>query len=72
MNKVIIFPQGLSIAVVYPGQGDSLEDIASKIVPIDVPYLFVDPSAIPADKTYRQAWKADFSNPHGYGKRPVT
>lgn len=31
------------------------------------PYLIVDDSAIPSDRTFRAAWEADFSVPDGYG-----
>jgi hypothetical protein len=70
MNKVIIYPVvDNSLAVITPvlESGLTIEQIAAKDVPAQVPYLIVDRSELPADKTFRLAWQADFSNPHGHG-----
>jgi hypothetical protein len=60
----IIYPSGDTIAVVHP---DGLEpaECSLRDVPYNVPFLFVQD--VPADRTFRAAWTADFSTPDGYG-----
>lgn len=61
-------PDGtLSIIIPVLSSGLSVEQIARKDVPAGVPYLIVDAEEIPADRTYRSAWTADFSQPDGVG-----
>jgi hypothetical protein len=68
MDKRIIYPFGDGVAVMLPCEcGLTVEQIAQKDVPAGLPYLIVDAADIPADRTYRQAWRADFSEPDGYG-----
>lgn len=50
--------------------GLTVEQIARKDVPAGVPYLIVDATDIPADRSLRAAWRADFSQPDGYGIGP--
>ena len=57
------------IAVLIPAEcGLTIEQIAAKDVPTGKPYLIVDATEIPEDRTYREAWTADFSNPDGVGQ----
>ena len=67
-----------TIKVIYPSStGDlyvmhltgelPLEDCCQRDVPAGVPYLIVSADDIPTDRTFRDAWEADFSNPDGYG-----
>jgi hypothetical protein len=58
-----------TVCVVIPAAncGISLEEIARKDVPAGVPYKIVDASVIPSDRSFRDAWEADFSEPDGYG-----
>jgi hypothetical protein len=68
--QVIIYPNdqgGIAIILPAPGCGIPLEEIARKDVPAGVPFRIIDASAIPTDRTYREAWTADFSAPDGYG-----
>ena len=44
-----------------------IEDICQKDVPAGTPYLIVEDDVIPSDRSFRNAWEADFSNPDGYG-----
>jgi hypothetical protein len=69
MNQRILYPtdQGITIIIPAPECGLSVVEIARKDVPKDTPYLIVDVSEIPSDRTYRDAWECDFSNPDGYG-----
>jgi hypothetical protein len=70
MNQRILYPnqETNGVCVVIPAQCElTIEDIALKDVPAGLPYLIVDVSDIPSDRTFRDAWEADFSNPDGYG-----
>lgn len=60
-------PTAAPIAVIIPTGELPIEQVAFKDVPHGVPYLFVEDNDIPSDRTYREAWEADFSNPDGYG-----
>lgn len=70
MGKKIIYPtkEG-DVAVIIPAPNCdlTLEQICAKDVPTGVPYLVIDSSELPADREFRDAWQADFSNPDGYG-----
>ncbi len=66
--QVVIIPNGQGgVRIIHPVGGDVLE-YAHRFVPASVPYLLVDTSALPTDRTNRDAWEADFSNPDGYGE----
>ena len=76
MQKVIIYPDTDEtgaptggVCVVHPvaGCGLTIDDIARKDVPQGVPFMIIDASDLPADRTFRAAWEADFSEPHGHG-----
>lgn len=69
--KRIIYPQTngtIAIVIPNPDSSLSLEQIAVKDVPANVPYKIVDTAKIPEDRTLREAWEADFTMPDGYGK----
>lgn len=67
--KLAIFPNETTISVLVPAPNCSLsfKEICAKDVPTGVPYLVIDSSELPADREFRDAWAADFSNPNGYG-----
>jgi hypothetical protein len=68
MRERIIYPLGDGVAVLVPCEcGLTVDQIARKDVPAGLPYLIVDATEIPTDRTYRAAWRADFSQPDGYG-----
>jgi len=68
MTNAIIYPQDNgTIAIVIPTGELPIEDVAQKDVPAGIPYLLIDAADIPADRTFRGAWEADFSNPDGHG-----
>lgn len=71
--QVLIYPTSTGIAVVHPTPEflaeHTMADVAQKSVPAGVPYRVIDASHIPADRTFRDAWEADFSNPDGFGGR---
>ena len=42
--------------------GVDIEEVAAKDVPTGVPYRVIDASDLPLDRTFRNAWTADFSD----------
>jgi hypothetical protein len=68
--QAIIYPNGQGgIAVIIPAPdcGIPLFEIGRKDVPAGVPFRIIPTSAIPQDRTFREAWTADFSAPDGHG-----
>jgi hypothetical protein len=63
----IIYPDGDGIAVIIPADTLPLVEVARKDVPAGVPYLFLEDTDIPSDRSQRHLWTADFSSPHGHG-----
>lgn len=60
MDKRIIFPNdsgGISIIIPAISVETAMQDI-----PAGKPYLIVDAADIPTDRTFRDAWTADFTN----------
>ena len=67
----IIFPNSDGgISVISPTGKLPIADVAQKDVPAGTPYLVVEDDVVPSDRTFRNAWEADFSNPDGYGIGP--
>lgn len=61
-NYRIIYPNdndGISIIIPAPG---ITQERMLKDVPSGKPYLVVDVADIPADRTFRNAWQADFTD----------
>ena len=72
MSK-IIHPNSATeggITVIHSAGKLPIEDVAQKDVPAGTPYLIVEDDVIPSDRSFRNAWEADFSNPDGYGIGP--
>lgn len=66
--KRIIYPNDTGIAVMIPSpewQG-TIQELAIKDVLNGTPFLIIDTSFIP-DRSQRNLWQADFTNPDGYG-----
>lgn len=61
-NYRIIYPNdNLGVAVIVPAPGiDQTE--ALRAVPTGKPYLIIDAADIPTDRTFRDAWSADFDS----------
>ena len=59
-------PEG-GVSVILPAGELPIADVAQKDVPAGTPYLIVEDNVIPSDRSFRNAWEADFSNPDGYG-----
>lgn len=69
LTKRIIYPTGTGIAVIMPCDcGLTIEQIAKKDVPPGVKYKIIDVADIPADRTLRNAWTADFAEFDGVGE----
>jgi hypothetical protein len=67
MKRIIYQNESGGVSVIIPTGELSIEEVAAKDVPAGTPYLVVEDDAIPSDRTFRNAWEADFSNPDGYG-----
>ena len=62
LNYRIIYPNDAGgIFVIVPAPGIE-QTLALAAVPQGKPYLIVDVADIPTDRTFRDAWQADFTN----------
>lgn len=58
----IIYPNDTDgVKIVVPAPGIEQTE-ALRAVPTGKPYLIVDVSDFPADRTFRDAWQADFTD----------
>jgi hypothetical protein len=60
MNQRIIYPTdegGVAIIIPAIECGLTIEEIATKDVPVGKPYKIVDVADIPTDRTFRDAWE---------------
>ena len=66
----IIYPNNSTISIITPSANInlSIQDIAKKYVPKNLPYKIITTEDLPSDRTFRNAWIADFSNPDGLGE----
>jgi len=59
MDKRIIYPNDDGgVAVIIPAES---VEAAMKDVPAGKPYKIIDAADVPADRTFRNAWTADFT-----------
>ena len=70
MNRIIYKTDEGGVSVIIPTGELPIEDVCQKDVPAGTPYLIVEDDVVPSDRTFRNAWEADFSNPDGYGIGP--
>ena len=64
----ILYPNSEGgVCVIIPTGELPIADVAQKDVPAGTPYLIVEDDVIPSDRSFRNAWEADFSNPDGTG-----
>ena len=60
MDKRILFPNDDGgVSIIIPTES---VDAAMKDIPSGKPYLIVDAADIPADREFRNAWTADFTD----------
>lgn len=62
---LIIFPNEDGISIVYPSGDVDLETTIRYSVPEGVPYRIITEADLPEDKSQRNLWTADFTNPDG-------
>ena len=67
MTKILYQNSEGGLSVIHPTGELPIEDVCQKDVPAGTPYLIVEDDVIPSDRSFRNAWEADFSNPDGYG-----
>lgn len=71
--KIIFKNKDNSIGIVTPTDEAlsfaTIEQVAEKDVPHDLPYWIVEDSIIPESRTFRSAWEIDesFGKPDGFG-----
>jgi hypothetical protein len=71
--KIVYKNNDNSVGVLIPTQEAlsfaTIEQIAEKDVPHNLPYWIVDDSVIPTDRTFRDAWEIDevMGEPDGFG-----
>ena len=71
--KILFKNQDNSIGIITPTDEAlsfaTIEQIAEKDVPYNLPYWIVEDSVIPTDRTFRSAWEIDESlgKPTGFG-----
>ena len=72
--KIIFKNKDNSIGIITPTDEAlsfaTIEQIAEKDVPHNLPYWIVEDSVIPENRTFRSAWEIDesFGKPDGFGK----
>lgn len=72
--KIVFKNEYNSIGIITPTDEAlsfaTIEQIAEKDVPHNLPYWIVSTSDIPTDRTFRNAWEIDesFGEPNGFGK----
>jgi hypothetical protein len=68
MNQRIIYQnENGGVTIIIPTGELAFEEVCRKDVPAGVPYKIVGVADIPSDRTFRDAWEADFTNPDGVG-----
>jgi hypothetical protein len=63
----VIYPTDTGISVLVPTGEIPVEQVARKDVPAGLPYLIIEVSDIPDDRSQRELWTADFGHPGGHG-----
>lgn len=69
MKIIYPLPDG-GVAIIHPTDLLPVSDVALKDVPPGVPYKIIADSDIPDDRSFRDSWTADFSDPDGHGIGP--
>lgn len=73
MKRIIFKNEDNSIGIITPSSEAlsfaTIEQIAEKDCPYNLPYWIVEDSVIPEDRTFRSAWEIDESlgEPDGFG-----
>jgi hypothetical protein len=67
MNQRIIYQTQNGVAILIPSGELTIEEVARKDVPAGVAYKIVDMADIPSDRTFRNAWEVNITEPDGVG-----
>ena len=73
MKKIVFKNEDNSIGIITPTDEAlsfaTIEQIAEKDTPHNLPYWIVDCTIIPTDRTFRDCWEIDesFGEPDGFG-----
>jgi len=68
MNQRIIYQNNEGgVSILIPTGELAIEEVARKDVPAGVPYKIVDVADIPEDRTFRNAWEVEITEPDGVG-----
>jgi hypothetical protein len=63
MNQRIVYPTpDGGVAIIIPTGELPIKEVARQVVPEGVPYKIIDATDLPTDRTFRNAWEADFTN----------
>lgn len=66
--NIICYQNENSLSLVIPATNIyDIHSLAKIVVPGGVAYKIISSNDIPQDRTFRNAWSLDFSNPDGYG-----
>ena len=66
MKIIYATPTG-GVAIIHPTGELPIDVVARKDVPQGVPYKIIEDSAVPTDRTFRNAWVAEPFEPDGHG-----
>jgi hypothetical protein len=66
-QRIIYQTDDGGVSVVIPTGELAIEEVACKDVPQGKPYKIVDANDIPSDRTFRDAWEINITEPDGYG-----
>ena len=67
MQAIIYTNDNGGVSILYPTGELAIEEVAKKDVPAGKPYKIVDAKDIPSDRTFRDAWEANITDPDGVG-----
>jgi hypothetical protein len=71
MKRIIYQNDDGGVSIIIPSPSAlatmTIDDIALKDTPAGKPFKIVATEDIPSDRTFRNAWEADFSSPDGTG-----
>jgi hypothetical protein len=67
MKLIIYTNENGGLSIIHPTNELPIEEVARKDVPSGVPYQIVDAADIPTDRTFRDAWEANITDPDGIG-----
>lgn len=67
MKRVIYQNNDGGVSILIPTGELAVEEVARKDVPAGIAYKIVEETDVPSDRTFRDAWEANITEPDGYG-----